>query len=155
MGNHVAWVSWADDGGFASGGYSRAHEIRFDGGAVVRGSSSPSVVPVHSDPAGVDPEEMLVASVSACHMLWFLNLAQEAGLLVTGYKDAAEGRMARVGRGRMAITEIVLRPQIDFEGGAPDVAALERLHHEAHERCFIANSIKAEVRIEPALAETG
>ncbi len=155
MGKHVAWVSWADNGGFASGRYSRAHEIGFDGGAVVRGSSSPDVVPRFSDPAGIDPEEMLVASVSACHMLWFLNLAQEAGLLVARYRDQAEGRMARVDRGKMAITEIVLRPRIDFSGRQPDTAELDRIHGQAHERCFIANSLKAEIRVEAALAEAG
>jgi organic hydroperoxide reductase OsmC/OhrA len=148
-------VSWADDGGFATGRYSRAHEIRFDGGAAVRGSSSPSVVPQYSDPAGVDPEEMLIASVSACHMLWFLNLAQEAGFIVSGYRDTAEGHMARVGRGKMAITDVVLRPEILFEGRQPDAAEMDRLHHEAHERCFIANSVKAQIRVEPALAEGG
>ncbi len=155
MGKHVAWVNWADDGGFAADRHSRAHEIRFDGGAVVRGSSSPSVVPLFSDPAGVDPEEMLVASVSACHMLWFLNLAQQAGLLVASYRDRAEGHMARVERGKVAITKIVLRPEIDFSGRQPDALELDRLHGEAHERCFIANSLKAEIRVEPALAQAG
>ncbi len=154
MGKHVAWVRWEDDGGFETDGYSRAHELRFDGGAVVRGSSSPAVVPIYSDPAGVDPEEMLVASASACHMLWFLNLAHEAGFSVCAYRDRAEGHMARVGRGRMAITQIVLRPQIDFAGPAPDTAELDRLHHEAHERCFIANSLKAEIRVEPPSPDT-
>ena len=155
MGKHVAEVSWADDGGFASGCYSRAHEISFDGGAVVRGSSSPAVVPLYSDPAGVDPEELLVASASACHMLWFLNLAQEAGLIVSRYRDQAEGSMSRVERGRIAITEIVLRPEIRFTGRQPDAAELDRLHHAAHDRCFIANSLKAGIRVEPALADSG
>ncbi len=155
MGKHVAWVTWADDGGFAEGSYSRAHELRFDGGAVVRGSSSPDVVPRFSDPAGVDPEELLVASVSACHMLWFLNLAQEAGLVISSYQDRADGRMARVDRGKMAITEIVLRPAIEFVGREPDAAELDRLHRHAHERCFIANSIKAEIRVEPPLSDAG
>jgi organic hydroperoxide reductase OsmC/OhrA len=153
MARHVASVSWTDDGQFASGRYSRAHELRFDGGAVVRGSSSPDVVPVpYSDPAGVDPEEALIASVAACHMLWFLNLAQEAGLVVAFYQDQAEGRMERIGRGKMAITHIVLRPEIAFSGRAPDRAELDALHHEAHERCFIANSLKAEITVEPPLS---
>jgi organic hydroperoxide reductase OsmC/OhrA len=156
MGRHVASVSWADDGQFATGRYSRAHELRFDGGAVVRGSSSPDVVPLpFSDPAGVDPEEALIASVSACHMLWFLNLAQQAGLIVASYRDQAEGRMGRVGRGKMAMTSIVLRPDIDFSGRAPTSAELDGLHHEAHERCFIANSVKAEITVEPPLRQAG
>jgi organic hydroperoxide reductase OsmC/OhrA len=149
-------VAWSDDGEFASGRYSRAHELRFDGGAVVRGSSSPDVVPPPlSDPAGVDPEEALIASVSACHMLWFLNLAHEAGLVVTGYRDQAEGSMERVGRGKMAITRIVLRPAIVFSGREPDPAELAALHHEAHERCFIANSLRTEISVEPPLAADG
>ena len=153
MGSHKATIAWQDDGAFASGRYSRAHEMRFDGGAVVRGSSSPHVVPLpFSDPAGVDPEEALVASVSACHMLWFLNLAQEAGLHVESYVDEAEGVMGRVGRGRMAVTRIALRPRIGFAGAEPDPEQVGRLHHEAHERCFIANSLKTEIVVEAPIA---
>ena len=155
MGTYTATIAWEDDGAFASGRYSRAHEMRFDGGAVVRGSSSPHVVPLpFSDPAGVDPEEALIASVSACHMLWFLNLAQEAGLHVASYVDEAEGVMGRVGRGKMAMSRISLRPRIRFAGEEPDPEQVEALHHEAHERCFIANSLKTEITVEaPAGAE--
>lgn len=153
MGTYTATIVWQDDGQFASGRYSRGHEIRFDGGAVVRGSSSPHVVPLpFSDPAGVDPEEALVASVSACHMLWFLNLAQEAGLEVASYADEAEGVMGRVGRGKMAVTRIALRPRIRFAGAEPSAEQIERLHHEAHERCFIANSLKTEIVVEAPIA---
>jgi organic hydroperoxide reductase OsmC/OhrA len=149
MSRHVAEVSWRSDGEFASGRYSRRHEIRFDGGAVVAGSSSPDVVPLPmSDAAAVDPEECLVAAVAACHMLWFLSLAQNEGLEVASYRDAAEGEMGRIGPGRMAIVRIALRPEIEFGGPAPDDAALDRLHHEAHERCFIANSLNSEIVIE-------
>jgi organic hydroperoxide reductase OsmC/OhrA len=156
MSKHVASVRWIDDGGFATGRYSRVHELRFDGGTVVRGSPSPEVVPLpFSDPAGVDPEEALVAAVSACHMLWFLSLAQQAGLSISSYRDSAEGRMRRIGRGRHAITHIVLRPEIDFRGVPPGQSELDRLHHEADTRCFIANSLKAEIRVEAPLAEAG
>jgi organic hydroperoxide reductase OsmC/OhrA len=149
MSRHVAEVSWRSDGEFASGRYSRRHEIRFDGGAVVAGSSSPDVVPLPmSDPAAVDPEECLVAAVASCHMLWFLSLAQDEGLEVASYRDAAEGEMGRIGPGRMAIVRIALRPEIEFDGPAPDAAALDRLHHAAHERCFIANSLNSEIVIE-------
>jgi organic hydroperoxide reductase OsmC/OhrA len=149
MSRHVAEISWRSDGEFASGAYSRRHEIRFDGGAVVAGSASPDVVPVPmSDPAGVDPEECLVAAVASCHMLWFLSLAQDEGLEVASYRDAAEGEMGRIGPGRMAIVRIALRPEIEFDGPAPDAAALDRLHHAAHERCFIANSLNSEIVIE-------
>ena len=150
MSRHVAEVSWRSDGEFVSGRYSRRHEIRFDGGAVIAGSSSPDVVPAPmSDPAAVDPEEALVAAVASCHMLWFLSLAQNAGLEVASYRDEAEGEMGRIGPGKMAIVRIVLHPDIAFDGAAPDAAALERLHDEAHERCFIANSLNSKIVIEP------
>lgn len=146
MATHNATVDWASDGEFRSGRYSRGHYWRFDGGAEVRASSSPSVVSLPmSDPAGVDPEEALVASVSACHMLWFLSLAQAAGHDVARYRDDASGEMGKGADGKIAITRIVLRPDIRFEGKAPEAGELEQLHHEAHERCFIANSLKSEI----------
>jgi organic hydroperoxide reductase OsmC/OhrA len=146
---HVAEIAWRSDGEFASGRYSRRHEIRFDGGAIVAGSSSPDVVPAPmSDPAGVDPEEALIGAVAACHMLWFLDLARRAGLDIASYDDAAEGEMGRIGPGKTAITRIVLRPDIVFAGRQPDEAELAALHHEAHERCFIANSLNSEIVIE-------
>lgn len=150
MSVHRATVDWRSDGQFASGRYSRRHEWRFDGGAAVVGSSSPDVVPVPlSDPAGVDPEEALVASVSSCHMLWFLSLAQAEGLDIASYSDEAEGVMGRLGPGKMALTRITLRPAIAFTGSPPDASTLDRLHHDAHERCFIANSLKTEIVVEP------
>lgn len=149
MASYTAHVVWEDDGEFPSGRYSRAHQISFDGGASLRGSSSPHVVPLpYSDPAGVDPEEALIASVSACHMLWFLSLAQEAGLHVASYVDEADGVMGRIAAARYAMTRITLRPRIRFAGAEPDSEQVERLHHEAHERCFIANSLKTEIVVE-------
>ncbi|HWT13297.1 MAG TPA: OsmC family protein [Allosphingosinicella sp.] len=151
MSRHVAQLSWRSDGEFSTGRYSRRHEWRFDGGAVVLASSSPDVVPPPmSDAAGVDPEEALVASVASCHMLWFLALAQQAGLEVESYADQAEGTMGRIAPGRMAVTRIALRPEISFAGRQPSADELARLHGQAHERCFIANSLKSEVVVEPA-----
>jgi organic hydroperoxide reductase OsmC/OhrA len=151
MSHHVAELAWRSDGAFTSGRYSRRHELSFDGGAVVPGSSSPDVVPAPlSDPAAVDPEELLVASAASCHMLWFLDLARRAGLDVVSYRDRAEGEMGRDAAGRTAIVRITLRPDIAFAGAAPDAATLERLHHDAHARCFIANSLTSEIVIEPA-----
>jgi organic hydroperoxide reductase OsmC/OhrA len=147
---HFAEVSWRSDGEFTSGRYSRRHEISFDGGATVTFSSSPDVVPVPmSDTAGVDPEEALVAAVASCHMLWFLDLARRAGLDVAAYRDQAEGEMGRNATGKTAIVRIALRPEIAFAGPAPGAAAIDRLHHEAHERCFIANSLNSEIVVEP------
>jgi organic hydroperoxide reductase OsmC/OhrA len=149
MSRHVAEIAWTCAGGFADNSYSRRHQISFDGGATLVGSSSPAVVPEPmSDPAGVDPEEALAASAAACHMLWFLDLARAAGLVVTSYADKAEAELGRVGPGKLGITRIILRPRIAFSGGAPDVAALAALHHEAHERCFIANTLNCEIVID-------
>ncbi len=150
MSVHRATVEWCSDGEYLSGRYSRRHEWRFDGGARVVGSSSPDVVPVPmSDPAGVDPEEALVASASSCHMLWFLSLALAEGLDVLSYADEAEGVMGRLGPGRIGMTRITLRPAIAFAGSPPDAAVLDRLHQQAHERCFIANSLKTEIVVAP------
>ena len=149
MASHVATIEWRADGGFREGRYSRAHRWTFDGGAVVPASASPHVVPAPmSDAAGVDPEEALVASVSSCHMLWFLHLARDAGLDVAAYRDEARGTMGKDERGRMAVTRIALRPEIDFAGEAPGAETLARLHHEAHEKCFIANSLRTEIVVE-------
>jgi organic hydroperoxide reductase OsmC/OhrA len=149
MADYAATVEWRSGGGFREGRYSRAHRWSFDGGAVVPASSSPHVVPAPmSDSAGVDPEEALVASVSSCHMLWFLHLALDAGFEVAAYRDEARGTMGKDERGRMAMTRIVLRPEIEFAGGRPHADALARLHDEAHERCFIANSLRTEIVVE-------
>jgi organic hydroperoxide reductase OsmC/OhrA len=148
---HGAEIDWRADGGFAAGTYSRHHTIRFDGGATLAGSSSPVVVPAPmSDPAAADPEELLIASAASCHMLWFLDLARQAGFDVASYRDAAEGEMGRIAPGRIGMVRITLRPVIAFAGAAPDAAAIERLHHEAHERCFIANTLNCEIVIEAA-----
>jgi len=149
MGSYTATVEWRSDGAFREGRYSRAHRLIFDGGAEVPGSSSPHVVPPPlSDPAGVDPEEALVASASACHMLWFLHLARDAGFDVASYRDEAVGTMALDDRRRMAMTRIVLRPRIEWNGEAPEEGVLARLHHDAHDKCFIANSLRTEIVVE-------
>lgn len=131
--------------------YSRRHTLLFDGGVSLAGSSSPSVVPLPmSDAAAVDPEELFVAALSSCHMLWFLSLTAARGHVVDRYEDAAAGVMSRNAEGRMAMTRVTLRPRVAFaDASAPDAAALDALHHAAHEACFIASSVKTEVRCEP------
>lgn len=149
---YTAQILWRRDGqDFLSSRYSRRHLIRFDGGAQVTGSASPQVVPVpQSDPAGVDPEEAFVASLSSCHMLWFLALAARGGFCVERYGDQAEGVMGRNPAGRMAMTRVTLRPEALFSGPKqPTREQLGELHHRAHEECGIANSVTAEVRCEP------
>jgi organic hydroperoxide reductase OsmC/OhrA len=150
MADHVATIEWRFDGGdFAKGRYSRAHSWSFDGGARVPASSSPHVVPLpFSDEGGVDPEEALVASASSCHMLSFLHVARDAGFAAASYRDAARGKMGKAENGRIAVTRIVLKPEIEWIGEAPDAETLARMHHEAHEICFIANSLKTEIVVE-------
>jgi organic hydroperoxide reductase OsmC/OhrA len=102
-----------------------------------------------SDASAVDPEEALVASASSCHMLWFLSLAQKAGLEVQSYRDEAAGAIGKDERGRVAITRITLRPEIAFAGREPSPEEVAALHHEAHEKCFIANSLRSEILVDP------
>ena len=113
-------------------------------------SASPSVVRVPwSDPAGVDPEEALVAAIASCHMLWFLSLAADKGLVVESYEDDAVGTMGRNAEGREAVTDVVLRPRIAFSGAKqPDSTEISALHDSAHHHCFIANSVRSKIRIE-------
>lgn len=151
---YTARVQWERHGAsFADGRYSRRHVLEFDGGARVPASSSPHVVPLPwSDPAGVDPEEAFVASLASCHMLWFLSLAADAGWIVDRYRDDADGVLARDAARRLAMTTVTLRPAVAFGGERrPDAAEIERLHHAAHEACFIANSVKTDVRVVPLL----
>lgn len=145
----ILWQRGEQD--FLGNRYSRRHVLRFDGGAEVAGSSSPHVVPVPmSDAAAVDPEEAFVASLSSCHMLWFLSIAAKRKFCVDRYADAAVGVMAKNAEGKMAMTVVTLRPEVRFSGERlPTREQLEQLHHEAHAECFIANSVKTEVRCEP------
>ena len=147
---YTATVAWSRNGAaFTDNRYSRAHEWRFDGGAVVPGSSAPQSVPLpYSDAAAVDPEEALVAAVSSCHMLFFLAFAGKKGWVVDSYTDNAAGTMDKNVDGKTAITRIVLKPRITFAGAAPAQADIDNVHHRAHEACYIANSIKAEVVID-------
>lgn len=149
-GAEVRWQRAAHEA-FTDQRYSRRHRLVFDGGAEVAGSSSPSVVPLPmSDAAAVDPEEAFVASLAACHMLWFLSLAAQQGYVVDSYRDAAVGMMTKNHQGKLWISTVTLRPEVRFGGARrPDEATLRRLHHRAHEDCFIANSVKTEVLCEP------
>ncbi|GAB3422735.1 OsmC family protein [Massilia agilis] len=131
--------------------YSRAHDWSFDGGITVRASSSPLSVPVPmSDPSCVDPEEALVAAASSCHMLFFLSLAAQRGFVVDTYHDHAVGTLDTDRDGKLSMTKIVLRPRVTWAGEAPDAAALAQIHHIAHEKCYIASSLKGEVVVEEA-----
>ena len=151
---HTAVIRWHLVGAdFLAKRYSRAHTWTFDGGVVVPASSSPWVVPLPmSDADAVDPEEAFVASLSSCHMLWFLDIASRAGFSVDSYEDAADGHMGRNAAGKLVMDVVTLRPRARFAGTrVPDAAVLAALHHEAHAECFLANSVRCEIRCEPVL----
>ena len=153
MAQHISTILWQrdDNASFTDQRYGRRHSWHFDGGAGVPGSSSPHVVPLpYSDPAGVDPEEAFVASLSSCHMLWFLDVAARAGWVVDRYRDDAVGTMARNAQGQLAMTRVTLHPAVLFAlARSPTREELLDLHHRAHASCFIANSVKSEVVYEP------
>ena len=156
MAEYRADLLWALAPGedFIANRYSRRHRLRFDGGAELAGSSSPHVVPLPwSDAAAVDPEELFVAALSSCHMLWFLSIAAQRGFGVDRYADAAVGVMARNAEGKVAMTRVTLRPDVAFAPGhGPSRVELLAMHEAAHEACFIASSVKTEVLCEPVIA---
>jgi organic hydroperoxide reductase OsmC/OhrA len=152
MSTHTATLLWErGDADFPGKRYSRRHQVSFDGGANTLWSSSPHSVPVPwSDTAGIDPEEAFVASLSSCHMLWFLALAAAKGFCIDRYADNPVGVLERNADGRMAMTVVTLRPEVQFIGETqPSAEILAQLHHRAHEECYIANSVRTEIRVEP------
>lgn len=151
MSEHLATVEWSrHQATFTDNRYSREHVWQFDGGVRVPASSSPQVVRVpYSNPASVDPEEAFVASLSSCHMLWFLSIAAANKFVVEHYRDSAIGLMQKNEDGRLAITSVRLRPQITFVGeNLPTEQQIAEMHEEAHHQCFLANSVKTEIVIE-------
>ena len=143
----VHWVR--GDAPFIDRRYSRGHSWRFDGGIEVPASSSPQVVRVPlSVEAAVDPEEALVASLSSCHMLTFLAIACKQKFVLDSYEDEAVGQMEKNAEGKLAITRVELHPRISWSGDrTPSAEELEKMHHAAHDNCFIANSVKTEVTV--------
>lgn len=131
--------------------YSRAHIWAFDGGIEVPASASPSLVAVPlSEPKAVDPEEAFVAALASCHMLTFLFTAAKAGFRVDSYDDEAFGVLDKNAAGRLALTRVTLSPKVVFSGDKlPDAEQVRAMHHEAHEDCFIANSVNTDVRCNP------
>ena len=152
MSSYAATISWSrgDAEDFAGGRYSRAHQWAFDSGAVVPASASPHIVPPPwSHERGVDPEEAFVASLSSCHMLFFIDFARRARFVVDSYADEAEGVLGKGPDGRQAMTRVTLRPRVRWSGDRqPNEAEIADLHHKAHDACFIANSVKTEVVVE-------
>jgi organic hydroperoxide reductase OsmC/OhrA len=147
---HSAIVNWqAAPGGFKKRRFSRVHQWQFDGGLEVPASASPAVIgKPWSDPAAVDPEEAFVAAIASCHMMSFLYLASELEWEVVSYADHAEGTLAANLQGRQAITAVLLNPAIEFAAGkTPPAAEISTLHEQAHELCFIANSVSTKITI--------
>ena len=158
MSEYVVSVRWGRAGQpFVDNKYCRAHVWTFDGGIEVPASSSPSVVPFpYSESRAVDPEEAFVASLASCHMLWFLSIAAARKFCVDSYVDDARGVMGRNAAGKLAMTQVTLRPQVAFAGNRePTDEEIAAMHHEAHAECFIANSVTTDVRCEPIAATSG
>ena len=152
MSEHTALIQWSRSGpDFRNGKYSREHTWTFDGGVTVPASPSPAVVPAPwSNAASVDPEEAFVASIASCHMLTFLWLASREGFQADSYEDSSVGVMTKNDRGAPWVSAVTLRPRIAWSGEKlPAPADVESLHHRAHEECFIANSVKTEITVEP------
>jgi len=158
MSEHGAAIMWErGDAVFTDLRYSRRYQIAFDGGVTIAGSSAPgSVRPPLSDPAAVDPEEALMAALSGCHMLWYLALAAKSGLVVDRYADAAVGSMGVNERGKVAVLSATLHPDVTFSGEtAPSRELFDALHHDAHERCNVANSVNFPVHVQGTFVHSG
>ncbi|WP_240205288.1 OsmC family protein [Vibrio sp. CyArs1] len=149
MSEHYTQISWKrkQDEVFSDNNYSRGHVWEFDGGLTVPASPSPHVVPLPlSIEENIDPEEAYIAALSSCHMLVFLSIAAKRKYVIDSYIDKAVGILAENEAGRMAVTKVILRPDVVFSGErVPTREQLEKMHHLSHENCFIANSVKTEI----------
>ncbi len=154
MSEYRATIDWRRGGAaFKYDSYPRNHVLKFDHGIEVPASAAPGNIPATAVGApGVDPEQGFVASLSSCHMLWFLHLACKAGFVVDSYVDEASGVMEKDAGGRVAVTRVTMRPLVAYSGKAPTAEEHATLHHAAHEQCFIANSVKSQVLCEPRIA---
>ncbi|WP_070969852.1 OsmC family protein [Vibrio sonorensis] len=152
MSVHLATVNWkrSENEAFIDGRYSRVHQWTFDGGVTMDASPSPSVVPApYSDETCIDPEEAFVVSLSSCHMLFFLQFAAKAGLVVDHYQDEARGVLAANEKGDLVMAEVFLKPKVTVVGDVADLSqVLDSLHHKAHESCFLARSVNCKITIE-------
>lgn len=155
MSEYYAKVNWtrASDENYIDNKYSRAHEWSFDGGVIVQASSSPHIVPLpYSVEANVDPEEAFIASLSSCHMLFFLSVAAKRRYVVDSYLDNVVGIMEKDEQGRVSMSQVILRPHVQFSSERkPTREQLENMHHQSHEQCFLANSVKTDIITEIVL----
>ncbi|WP_160004141.1 OsmC family protein [Rhizobium sp. 18055] len=151
MTTFTAKVAWTrGEGSFTDGRYSRGHSWSFDGGATIAASASPHNVPLpYAIAENVDPEEAYVAALSSCHMLFYLWIASKKRIGIDSYVDDAVGVMEKVD-GKMMVSRVELRPQVVYTAEMPSREAQEKMHHQAHELCFLANSVKTAIDIRPA-----
>jgi organic hydroperoxide reductase OsmC/OhrA len=153
MSEYKAKIEWRLAGEFRYETYSRAHGIDFGHGIRVAGNAAPDNIPKTVPAApGVDPEQQFVASLASCHMLWFLHLANRKKFIVERYVDEASGVLGKNTEGKDAMIRVTLRPAITFSGSPPTAEQFAELHEKTHERCFIANSVKTEIILEPRIA---
>jgi organic hydroperoxide reductase OsmC/OhrA len=153
MSDHLATIRWErGDAAFVGGKFSRVHTWSFDGGITLEAAASPSVVPaMYNSHSAVDPEEAFVASIASCHMLTYLFFAMKGGFIVDSYEDQAVGTMTKGENGVPWVSKVTLRPRVVYGGDKrPNLDEESHLHHEAHDKCFIANSVKSEITVEPA-----
>jgi len=153
MSEYKATIEWRLAGAFHYETYSRSHSIDFGQGIRIAGNAAADNIPkTVAAAAGVDPEQQFVASLASCHMLWFLHLANRKNFVVERYIDEASGVLGKNADGAEAMTRVTLRPVVTFSGVKPTQEQFAELHHKTHQRCFIANSVKTEVNIEPSIA---
>jgi organic hydroperoxide reductase OsmC/OhrA len=154
MSEHRATIEWRRDGAdFAYETYDRGHRWTFDGGIAVPAAAARANIPPTAPGApGVDPEQAFVAALSSCHMLWFLHLACTRKFVVERYRDEACGVLEKNAAGKEAVTRVTLRPVVSFCGAPPEPGQFAALHEKAHERCFIANSVRTEIVLQPRIA---
>jgi organic hydroperoxide reductase OsmC/OhrA len=144
MSEHKAFVTWDRTGNFDYETYDRTHRIKFEGGQEISGSAAPDFKGLAQH---ANPEETLAAAASACHMLTFLAFCSKKRIPLTSYRDEATAVLEKNEAGKMAITKIILRPQLQFDGEAPDAETIAKLHERAHQECFVANSMKASIEV--------
>ena len=153
MSEYKATIEWRrQSADFDHQTYNRSHTLAFAGGIRVQATAAPANIPPSAAGApGVDPEQAFVASLSSCHMLWFLHLASRAGFVVDRYVDEASGVLEKNAEGRNAMTRVTLRPVVAFAGRVPTAEEHAKLHEGAHDKCFIANSVKTDIAIQPGI----
>lgn len=151
MSHYIATINWfrQDQETFTDNCYSRAHTWEFDGGQKIEASASPHIVPLpYSVESHVDPEEAFVAALSSCHMLFFLSIAAKRRYVIDSYTDQATGVMQADENGKVCMTDVTLQPMIVFSGKKkPNDEQIQKIHHQAHQQCFIANSVKTTIHI--------